>query len=165
MILIIPSYPLIRKCRLLVADQYIEGRTCYITSPLYPFLAKVLYDMGMISNKEPISTLTQGMVLKDGDKMSKLKGMWCSEEIIENYGVDTARMFIPFAAPPERIWREREGSGGLFRFNRVWRLVYELKDDIVLDAVVPQNSFERGDGFDFSFTIPLKGIRRYRRTI
>lgn len=138
-------------------DQYIGGVEHAILHLLYTrFFAKVLYDMGMISNKEPISNLlTQGMVLKDGDKMSKSKGNVVSpEEIIENYGADTARLFILFAAPPERDleWSEK-GVEGCFRFlNRVWRLVYELKDDIVLDAVVPQNSFER-EGKDLRFLL------------
>ena len=145
-------------------DQYIGGVEHAILHLLYTrFFAKVLYDMGMISNKEPISNLlTQGMVLKDGDKMSKSKGNVVSpEEIIENYGADTARLFILFAAPPERDleWSEK-GVEGCFRFlNRVWRLVYELKDDIVLDAVVPQNSLR---GMDLRFLLHHT-IKRYTK--
>jgi leucyl-tRNA synthetase len=65
---------------------------------------KALYDANLISYQEPFTNLlTQGMVLKDGSKMSKSKGNVVSpEEIIEKYGADTARLFILFASPPER---------------------------------------------------------------
>lgn len=116
-------------------DQYIGGVEHAILHLLYTrFFAKVLYDLDMISIDEPIKNLlTQGMVLKDGDKMSKSKGNVVSPvEIIENYGADTARLFILFAAPPIRDleWSE-QGVEGSFRFlNRVWRLVEELKGSL-----------------------------------
>ena len=87
-------------------DQYISGVEHAILHLLYTrFFAKVLYDLDMISNDEPITNLlTQGMVLKDGDKMSKSKGNVVSpEEIIENYGQIPPGLFILFASPPERI--------------------------------------------------------------
>ncbi|RKD27959.1 leucyl-tRNA synthetase [Caminicella sporogenes DSM 14501] len=120
-------------------DQYIGGVEHAILHLLYArFFTKVLYDMGLSPVKEPFKNLlTQGMVLKDGAKMSKSKGNVVSpEEIISKYGADTARLFILFAAPPERDleWSDT-GVEGSYRFlNRVWRLVGELKDKIIIDA-------------------------------
>lgn len=113
-------------------DQYIGGVEHAILHLLYArFFTKVLNDIGLSPVDEPFKNLlTQGMVLKDGAKMSKSKGNVVSpEEIISKYGADTARLFILFAAPPERDleWSDT-GVEGSFRFlNRVWRLVYELK--------------------------------------
>lgn len=110
-------------------DQYIGGVEHAILHLMYArFFTKVLYDLGMVSSTEPFQNLlTQGMVLKDGSKMSKSKGNVVSpEDIINQYGADTARLFILFAAPPERDleWSD-QGVEGCFRFlNRVWRLVY-----------------------------------------
>lgn len=131
-------------------DQYIGGVEHAILHLLYTrFFAKVLYDLDMISNDEPITNLlTQGMVLKDGDKMSKSKGNVVSpEEIIENYGADTARLFILFASPPERDleWSE-QGVEGAYRFlNRVWRLVQELKEEIKLPYNIEQKMLNQVD--------------------
>ncbi|MGO1370648.1 MAG: leucine--tRNA ligase, partial [Senegalia sp. (in: firmicutes)] len=114
-------------------DQYIGGVEHAILHLLYArFFTKVLYDMDLSPVDEPFENLlTQGMVLKDGAKMSKSKGNVVSpEEIVNNYGADTARLFVLFAAPPERDleWNER-GVEGCFRFlNRVYRLIDELKD-------------------------------------
>jgi leucyl-tRNA synthetase len=108
-------------------DQYIGGVEHAILHLLYSrFFMKVLCDLGLASIDEPFTNLlTQGMVLKDGTKMSKSKGNVVSpEEIIEHYGADTARLFILFAAPPERDldWSD-QGVDGAYRFiNRVWRL-------------------------------------------
>ena len=108
-------------------DQYIGGVEHAILHLLYSrFFMKVLYDLGLAPVDEPFTKLlTQGMVLKDGAKMSKSKGNVVSpEEIIEHYGADTARLFILFAAPPERDldWSD-QGVEGAYRFiNRVWRL-------------------------------------------
>ncbi|ABO51025.1 leucyl-tRNA synthetase [Desulforamulus reducens MI-1] len=116
-------------------DQYIGGVEHAILHLLYSrFFTKVFYDLGLVNVQEPFENLlTQGMVLKDGSKMSKSKGNVVSpEEIIDRYGADTARMFILFAAPPERDleWSDR-GVEGSHRFlNRVWRLVYSLKDEV-----------------------------------
>ncbi|MGO1477310.1 class I tRNA ligase family protein, partial [Senegalia sp. (in: firmicutes)] len=115
-------------------DQYIGGVEHAILHLLYArFFTKVLYDMGLSPVDEPFENLlTQGMVLKDGAKMSKSKGNVVSpEEIVNNYGADTARLFVLFAAPPERDleWNER-GVEGCFRFlNRVYRLIDELRDN------------------------------------
>jgi leucyl-tRNA synthetase len=108
-------------------DQYIGGVEHAILHLLYSrFFMKVLFDLGLAPVDEPFTNLlTQGMVLKDGTKMSKSKGNVVSpEEIIEHYGADTARLFILFAAPPERDldWSD-QGVDGAYRFiNRVWRL-------------------------------------------
>lgn len=119
-------------------DQYIGGVEHAILHLLYArFFNKFLYDMGYSSCKEPFTNLlTQGMVLKDGAKMSKSKGNVVSpEEIIQKYGADTARLFILFASPPEKEleWSD-SGVEGSYRFlMRVYRLVYELKD-LILSA-------------------------------
>jgi leucyl-tRNA synthetase len=113
-------------------DQYIGGVEHAILHLLYSrFFMKVLCDLGLAPVDEPFTNLlTQGMVLKDGAKMSKSKGNVVSpEEIIEHYGADTARLFILFAAPPERDldWSD-QGVEGAYRFiNRVWRL-YQMSD-------------------------------------
>jgi leucyl-tRNA synthetase len=112
-------------------DQYIGGVEHAILHLMYArFFTKVLYDMGYVNTEEPFTNLlTQGMVIKEGAKMSKSKGNIVSpEEIVGKYGADTARLFILFASPPERDldWSD-QGVEGSFRFlNRVWRLVNEF---------------------------------------
>lgn len=116
-------------------DQYIGGIEHAILHLLYSrFFLKVLRDAGLVDYDEPFSNLlTQGMVIKDGAKMSKSLGNVVSpEEILEKYGADTARLFILFAAPPEREleWSDK-GVEGSFRFlNRVWRIVYAFLPEI-----------------------------------
>lgn len=113
-------------------DQYIGGVEHAILHLMYArFFTKFLYDIKMLDCQEPFSNLlTQGMVLKDGAKMSKSKGNVISpEEIIGQYGADTARLFILFASPPERDleWSD-QGVEGCYRFlNRVWRLVQDYR--------------------------------------
>ncbi len=114
-------------------DQYIGGVEHAIMHLLYArFFVKAFKSMGMIDFNEPFKNLlTQGMVLMDGSKMSKSKGNTVSPlEIIDEYGADTARLFVLFAAPPERDldWSD-QGVEGCFRFiNRVYRLVDELSE-------------------------------------
>ncbi|HOV78843.1 MAG TPA: leucine--tRNA ligase [Bacillota bacterium] len=114
-------------------DQYIGGVEHAILHLLYSrFFTKVLYDLNLVNCREPFTNLlTQGMVLKDGAKMSKSRGNVVSpEDIVARYGADTARLFILFAAPPERDleWSD-QGVEGCYRFlNRVWRLVVPLVD-------------------------------------
>ena len=111
-------------------DQYIGGVEHAILHLMYArFFQMALYDMGYVSQEEPFKNLlTQGMVIKDGAKMSKSLGNVVSPaEIIEKYGADTARLFILFAAPPEREldWSDK-GVEGSYRFiNRVYRMVYD----------------------------------------
>jgi len=114
-------------------DQYIGGIEHAILHLLYArFFTKVLRDMGIVSFDEPFTNLlTQGMVIKDGAKMSKSKGNIVDpEDMIKRYGADTTRLFSLFAAPPERDldWKEEGVEGGSRFLHRVWRLVYELRD-------------------------------------
>lgn len=114
-------------------DQYIGGIEHAILHLLYSrFFVKVLRDAGLVDYDEPFSNLlTQGMVIKDGAKMSKSLGNVVSpEEILSKYGADTARLFILFAAPPEREleWSD-QGVEGSFRFlNRIWRIVQAFEN-------------------------------------
>jgi len=111
-------------------DQYIGGIEHAVLHLLYArFFTKVLRDLGYIGIDEPfINLLTQGMVIKDGAKMSKSKGNVVDPDaLIKKYGADTARLFSLFAAPPEKDleWSD-QGVDGSFRFlNRVWRLVFD----------------------------------------
>lgn len=119
----------------LPVDQYIGGVEHAILHLLYSrFFTKFLYDINLVPCQEPFTNLlTQGMVLKDGAKMSKSKGNVVSpEDIVATYGADTARLFILFAAPPERDleWSD-QGVEGCYRFlNRVWRLVAPMAGKI-----------------------------------
>ncbi|MDF2633379.1 MAG: leucyl-tRNA synthetase class Ia [Pelosinus sp.] len=109
-------------------DQYIGGIEHAILHLLYSrFFTKVLKDAGLVNVNEPFKNLlTQGMVIKDGSKMSKSKGNVVSpEEIIAKYGADTARLFILFAAPPERDleWNDQAVEGSYRFLGRLWRIV------------------------------------------
>ena len=112
-------------------DQYIGGVEHAILHLMYArFFQMALYDLGYVSQEEPFENLlTQGMVIKDGAKMRKSLGNVVSPaEIIEKYGADTARLFILFAAPPEREldWSDQGGEGSYRFINRVYRMVYEF---------------------------------------
>ena len=121
-------------------DQYIGGIEHAILHLLYSrFFTKALRDTGFIDAKEPFANLlTQGMVLKDGGKMSKSKGNVVDPgAMINEYGADATRLFILFASPPvkELEWSD-QGLEGAFRFlARLWRLMEELED--VLSPVMP----------------------------
>jgi leucyl-tRNA synthetase len=110
-------------------DQYIGGIEHAVLHLLYSrFFTKVLRDLGMISAGEPFSSLlTQGMVIKDGAKMSKSKGNVVDpDELVKKYGADTVRIFSMFAAPPERDleWSDRGVDGSLRFLNRIWSFVF-----------------------------------------
>ncbi|WP_298272511.1 leucine--tRNA ligase [Geobacter sp.] len=111
-------------------DQYIGGIEHAVLHLLYArFFTKALRDLGYVDVDEPFrNLLTQGMVIKDGAKMSKSKGNVVDPDaLIDRYGADTARLFSLFAAPPEKDldWSD-QGVEGSYRFlSRVWRLVYE----------------------------------------
>ena len=123
----------------LPVDQYIGGIEHAVLHLLYSrFFTKFLYDQGMVSVKEPFQRLlAQGMVYKDGAKMSKSKGnVVTPDEIIARYGADTGRLFILFAAPPEKDldWND-QGVEGCYRFlRRVWRL-FQQHQNIFTPAV------------------------------
>lgn len=113
-------------------DQYIGGVEHAILHLMYSrFFQMAFYDMGLVKQEEPFKNLlTQGMVNKDGKKMSKSLGNVVSpEDIIRKYGADTARLFILFAAPPDREldWSDAGVEGSYKFLNRVYRLVYEIK--------------------------------------
>ena len=138
-------------------DQYVGGIEHAILHLLYSrFFHLVFRDMGLIHSPEPFARLlTQGMVLKDGVKMSKSKGNVVDpDEIIKHYGADTARLFILFAAPPVKDleWSD-QGVEGCFRFlKRVWRLFTESVDGI---ADAPPAAKEAGQ-----LSRELKELRR-----
>ncbi len=111
----------------LPVDQYIGGIEHAVMHLMYArFFHKFMRDIGMVSSDEPFARLlTQGMVTKDGAKMSKSKGNVVDPQyIVDRYGADTVRVFMLFASPPEKDveWSD-EGVKGSFRFlNRIWRI-------------------------------------------
>jgi leucyl-tRNA synthetase len=121
-------------------DQYIGGIEHAVLHLLYArFFTKVMRDLGHITASEPfINLLTQGMVIKDGAKMSKSKGNVVDPDaLISKYGADTARLFSLFAAPPEKDldWND-QGVDGSFRFlSRIWKLVHDRLD--MIKSAVP----------------------------
>jgi leucyl-tRNA synthetase len=144
-------------------DQYIGGVEHAILHLLYSrFFQMVMHDLGLVSAEEPFENLlTQGMVIKDGAKMSKSLGNVVSpEEIQAKYGADTARLFILFAAPPEKEldWSDA-GVEGSYRFlNRVYRLVQEYVNEIRKDfdasaAIEIRNSEDKALNYQLNATI------------
>jgi leucyl-tRNA synthetase len=119
--------------RWMPVDQYIGGVEHAILHLLYArFFVKALTDMGYLDVQEPFARLfTQGMILRDGDKMSKSKGNVVSpQEIVERYGADTARCYILFIGPPEKDadWSD-SGVGGVHRFlSRLWTAAREAPE-------------------------------------
>lgn len=118
-------------------DQYIGGIEHAVMHLLYArFFHRVMRDVGLVNSDEPFSRLlTQGMVLKDGAKMSKSKGNVVPPlTLIKKYGADTVRLFIMFAAPPEQSleWSD-SGVDGASRFlNKVWNFCIEMSSNIVV---------------------------------
>jgi leucyl-tRNA synthetase len=138
-------------------DQYVGGIEHAILHLLYSrFFNLVLNDLGLTQALEPFDhLLTQGMVIKDGAKMSKSKGNVIDpDEIISNYGADTARIFILFAAPPVKDleWSD-QGVEGCSRFlKRVWRIFSEFIEE-TKTVTLPDESF--------TTTVPeIKALRR-----
>ena len=126
-------------------DQYVGGIEHAILHLLYSrFFTKALRDLGIINIDEPFKNLlTQGMVLKDGSKMSKSKGNTVDpDEIYANYGADTARLFILSDSPPNRDfdWTDA-GVEGCYKFlNRLWKIYSEYQNIITLDYKLPDVS-------------------------
>ena len=120
-------------------DQYIGGVEHAILHLIYSrFWTKMMRDIGLVANDEPARRLfTQGMVIKDGTKMSKSKGNVISaDQMIERYGADTGRLFELFAAPPEKDldWTD-SGAEGAYRFlGRVYRFVTRNADRTAIPA-------------------------------
>ncbi len=121
-------------------DQYIGGVEHAVLHLLYSrFFNRVLNELGFVGSREPFENLlTQGMVIKDGSKMSKSKGNVVDPDyLVDRFGADTARLFCLFAAPPEKDldWSDK-GVEGCYRFlQRLWRLVMERVEE--LRAVEP----------------------------
>jgi leucyl-tRNA synthetase len=142
-------------------DQYIGGVEHAILHLIYSrFWTRVMRDLGMVENDEPVRRLfTQGMVIKDGHKMSKSKGNVVSpDEMIEKFGADAARMYSLFAAPPDRDldWQE-DGVAGVSRFlGRVWRLTTKY---------APVARAGRGRAVDAPTGLSLKLLRKLHQTI
>nr|WP_258868033.1 class I tRNA ligase family protein [Alkalilimnicola ehrlichii] len=126
----------------LPVDQYIGGIEHAILHLLYArFYHKLLRDEGLVASDEPFKNLlTQGMVLKDGAKMSKSKGNTVDPQaLVERYGADTVRLFTMFAAPPEQSleWSD-SGVEGSYRFlKRLWNLVQGHVEQGVAAQVAP----------------------------
>ena len=142
----------------LPVDQYIGGIEHAILHLLYArFFNKLMRDVGLVNSSEPFANLlTQGMVLKDGAKMSKSKGNTVDpQELIDNYGADTARLFMMFAAPPEQSleWSDA-GVEGAHRFlRRLWKAVFDhVEHGTVTAYSAKQSSAE--------LSADLKNLRR-----
>ena len=133
----------------LPVDQYIGGVEHAILHLLYSrFFTKVLRDLGHLDIDEPFTNLlTQGMVIKDGAKMSKSKGNVVDpNDLIQEYGADTVRLFSLFAAPPERdLEWSAQGVEGSSRFlNRVYRLIAANRELLACDPAMPAQLSEPG---------------------
>lgn len=147
----------------LPVDQYVGGIEHAILHLLYSrFFTKALRDLGLLDFDEPFKNLlTQGMVLKDGSKMSKSKGNTVDpDEIFENFGADTARLFILSDSPPARDfdWSDA-GVEGCYKFlNRVWRLIATNASDISLDYKLQFPLTKENDDLVRNVHIAIKGI-------
>jgi len=142
-------------------DQYIGGVEHAILHLIYSrFWTKVMRDLGLIKNDEPAQRLfTQGMVIKDGAKMSKSKGNVVSpDDMVARYGADATRMYALFAAPPDRDldWQE-DGVAGVSRFlGRVWRLATKY---------MPAAQAAKGQPIEAPSGAALKLLRKLHQTI
>lgn len=117
----------------LPVDQYVGGIEHAVLHLLYArFFHKLMRDVGLVDSDEPfIRLLTQGMVLKDGSKMSKSKGNTVDpQSLIDKYGADTVRLFTMFASPPDQAleWNDNAVAGGHRFLKRWWHLVQKHRD-------------------------------------
>ncbi len=141
----------------MTVDQYIGGIEHAILHLLYSrFFTKVLRDLGIVDFDEPFDNLlTQGMVIKDGRKMSKSFGNVVDPDSqIEKFGADATRLFILFASPPEKDldWSDQAAEGSFRFLNRLWRLVYNVLPDI--------QEYEVGTFDQDSLPAAVKDLRR-----
>jgi leucyl-tRNA synthetase len=142
-------------------DQYIGGIEHAVLHLLYArFFTKVIRDLGLFDGDEPFrNLLTQGMVIKDGAKMSKSKGNVVDPDfILSKYGADTARLFSLFAAPPERDleWSD-QGVDGAYRFlHRVWAIVHKYHGTV--RNVKPAGAEARGDALYRKTHLTIKKV-------
>ena len=150
----------------LPVDQYVGGIEHAILHLLYSrFITKALRDCNLLDFDEPFKNLlTQGMVLKDGSKMSKSKGNTVDpDEIFENYGADTARLFILSDSPPARDfdWSDA-GVEGCYKFlNRVWRLISSNANNIDINhPILTSGSLKKKENDDLLRLVhmAIKGI-------
>jgi leucyl-tRNA synthetase len=143
-------------------DQYIGGVEHAVLHLLYSrFFTKVIRDLGLFNISEPFQNLlTQGMVIKDGAKMSKSKGNIVDPNyLIEKYGADTSRLFSLFAAPPEKDleWSDK-GVEGAYRFlHRLWGIVYKNREGLSVKCKVIEEPIHALRFTDHS-------LRLYRKT-
>jgi leucyl-tRNA synthetase len=134
-------------------DQYIGGVEHAVLHLMYArFFVKALADMGLVSAQEPFKALfTQGMITRDGAKMSKSKGNVISPtSYVERYGADTARCYILFIGPPDQDadWSD-SGVEGVYRFlGRLWRLGAELAEHGAAAAIDPSGNGAAGDDLE-----------------
>jgi leucyl-tRNA synthetase len=133
-------------------DQYIGGIEHAVLHLLYArFYTKVLRDLGMVKVDEPFSALlSQGMVIKDGAKMSKSKGNVVDpDDLIRTFGADTARLFSLFAAPPEKDldWNDHGVEGASRFLNRVWRFVMAHREAMAAAGARAVPTTEEGRAF------------------
>lgn len=133
----------------LPVDQYIGGVEHAILHLLYSrFFTKVLRDLGHLNIDEPFTNLlTQGMVIKDGTKMSKSKGNVVDpNDLIQDYGADTVRLFSLFAAPPERDleWSSKGVEGASRFLNRVYRIILQSEKYLDSSEAIPSDLSESG---------------------
>jgi leucyl-tRNA synthetase len=137
-------------------DQYIGGVEHAVLHLLYSrFFNRVLCDLGLVSGREPFKNLlTQGMVIKDGAKMSKSKGNVVDPDyLIQKYGADTTRLCCLFASPPEKDleWSDKGVEGSSRFLNRIWRLVADRLEE--LKDVEPLLEQIGGDAVQLTFKI------------
>jgi len=160
----------------LPVDQYIGGVEHAILHLLYSrFITKVLFDIKAVGFKEPFANLfTQGMIIKDGAKMSKSKGNVVSpDKLIEQYGADTVRVYTLFIGPPEKDaeWNDRAVEGAWRFLNKVWRLMHQTTqegnfyitdDELIVKLTVKTNEVIKKVTFDiensFHFNTVISSI-------
>jgi leucyl-tRNA synthetase len=147
-------------------DQYIGGVEHAVLHLLYSrFFTRVLRDLGLLDHSEPFTNLlTQGMVIKDGAKMSKSKGNVVDPDyLIKKYGADTSRLFSLFASPPEKDldWSDKGVEGAARFLNRIWNIVYKRLDSLSASQQKTHHAIDLADMSDPGRNL----IRKVHQTI